>query len=143
MDYTRFIRLAHSLKNDPGQDPAAIRSAVSRIYYGVMHKALDIIERLDKPVIRGTGHHQFVQKVLMNCGHSELKLAGSMMKDMHNKRCDADYKIENATYENINFAESVFLIAEDICEILDRCLASEDVAEIKVGIANYRRILRQ
>lgn len=141
MDYSRFIALAYQLKNDPGQDPAAIRSAVSRIYYGVMHKALEIIERLDKPVVRGTGHHQFVQKVLMNCGHAEFKLAGSMIRDMHDKRCDADYKIDNVSYENMKFAESVFLMAEDVCEIFDRCLASEDAEEIKVGITNYRKIL--
>lgn len=35
------------------------------------------------------------------------------------------------------------LMAEQITEILDRCLASEAVTEIKVGIANYRRILGQ
>jgi hypothetical protein len=110
---------------------------------GVLHKALEIIERFDRPLTKATGHHQFVQKVLMNCGHPEFKLAGSMMKDMHNKRCDADYHLENATYENINFAESVFLIADDICEILDRCLASAEAGEIKIGIANYRKILGQ
>jgi uncharacterized protein (UPF0332 family) len=143
MEYTRFIALAQALKNASGNDPAAIRSAVSRIYYGILHKALGIIEHFDKPVLRETGHHQFVQKVLMNCGHADLRLAGSLLKDMHDERCNADYKISQTKYEDTKFAESVFLLADQVIELLDRSLASGNLSEIKIGITNYRKILGQ
>lgn len=143
MNYSQFLDLAYQLKNSAEQDPASIRTAVSRIYYGLMHNAIYLIETLDKPVLRETGHHQFIQKILMNCGHAELRLAGSMIKDLHDQRCNADYKIHQTKYESKKFAESAFLLAERIREIFDTCLASQDLAEIKVGITNYRKILGQ
>jgi uncharacterized protein (UPF0332 family) len=142
-DFLRFgSRLAGQYR--ASGDPAALRSAVSRCYYGVFHVAQALLERL--------GHHHkgkldnphlFVQRCLQHSGESTAQEAGYLLQTLHQHRKNADYDIDTPNYETVRFVEIAIGHAHAIREKLRTCEFEESArTSIATGVTTYWNKLR-
>src|SRR5262245_21874293 len=86
-----FISLAGRLA--ASRDEAALRTAVSRAYYGAFHLAIAFLAEIDCPV--STNDHAEPVRRLSNSGNENAITAGRMLNDLQGARIRADYKFND------------------------------------------------
>jgi uncharacterized protein (UPF0332 family) len=120
-------------------DPAGLRSAVSRCYYGVFHIAQSFLERLGHHHKGKTDNpHLFVQRCLQHSGESTAQEAGHLLHTLHEHRKNADYNIDRPNYETVRFVEIAMGHADAIREKLRACESEESArTSIAAGVTAY------
>jgi uncharacterized protein (UPF0332 family) len=114
-DWSDYEKLAASLKTG---NEAAQRSAISRLYYSIYHRALakleqttDFVYSANKPA------HQQVWDSFIRAGKT-FRLIGFKGKELRDYRETADYANEIADLDRL--LEASFKLAEGILYWLDR-----------------------
>ena len=107
-DWNNFLVLADNLLRSEG-DEACLRSAVSRAYYAVYHRAqMFAISKnniLLQDIIR-TEHskHLSLQKFFIDDSDPSLRQLGVNLSRLHKKRVKCDYEDFQITEENAQFS---------------------------------------
>ncbi len=126
-----FIALAGRLATS--NDEAALRSAVSRAYYGAFHLAIAFLAELDCP----TNGHGEPPRRLSESGNENARLAGQLLNELQGARVKADYKLNDHRVAAIEFARHQVEVAYSIRDELEKCAGEEVRAAIKSQIARY------
>src|SRR5687767_10011663 len=113
MKPTDFIAVATKLSADT--EEAALRSAVSRAYYGAMHEARVLIESCGFKF--GTDLHGKLPMCMDSSGDADLRTAGSQLGTLRTIRNDADYKLADPKFSK-KFAALQIAIAIKIVDIV-------------------------
>jgi uncharacterized protein (UPF0332 family) len=114
-----FIDFAQHLAVQPATTPALLRSITSRAYYGAFHLAKALIANLGAPPTAKHDAH-----VWLLASHSEdAHQAGRLLADLNNARIKADYQLEDALAETINFARRSVERAVEVRILLQKCAA--------------------
>ena len=119
MNGDAFISLAGKLAT--AADPAALRSAVSRAYYGAFHMAEAFLAEIDRPVPRNANAHVLVARTLQRSGQPDAIRAGSLLGDLHSDRIKADYRLDDLRVETTAFARLSVETAHEIQVALAQC----------------------
>lgn len=126
-----FIALAGRLA--ASNDEAALRSAVSRAYYGAFHLAIAFLAELDCP----TNGHGEPPRRLSEPGNENARLAGQLLIELQGARVKADYKLNDRRLAAIEFARHHVEIAHSIRGELDKCVGEDVRTAIKTEIARF------
>jgi uncharacterized protein (UPF0332 family) len=87
-----FLASAEALQNS--EDEMAWRNSISRAYYGAYHHALKYAVDTQLPDCNvKTGMHEQLSLRFDQAGRRSESI---MLKSMHSKRCQADYKLDQA-----------------------------------------------
>ena len=93
-----FLDLAEHLLSHGTE--AALRTAVSRAYYGAFHRAVLLIREMGVALPIGPESHQKVRFCLMEAGDASSLYAGDMLQSLRQDRNVADYDlIDNSTFD--------------------------------------------
>lgn len=80
-------------------NPAKLRTATSRAYYGVHHIGSKALTDVGIKISRGPAAHGEVFNKLQVSGDPDLEAAGSQLADLHSYRIKADYRLEDLRTE--------------------------------------------
>ncbi len=119
MNGNDFIQLAGRLATSA--EPASLRSAVSRAYYGAFHLAGEFLADIGHPVARNANAHVLVARMLQSSGQPDAVRAGSLLGDLHSDRIKADYRLDDHRVETSAFARLKVESAHAIRSALDQC----------------------
>ncbi len=99
MEPVAFLKLAKGLCKQSNNE-AALRSAVSRGYYGLFNLAKQFVEKYVHKLPKGAESHKKVYHYLNNCGLEEV--AGDL-NELRDDRNDADYELNIDDFKDVNF----------------------------------------
>ena len=90
MNADEFLRFAGVLVARYSNDEAALRTAISRAYYGAYHVGVELLGRAC------TEHldHGSVRRLLKESGIPSAQRAGLHLDDLQGSRVKADYRLE-------------------------------------------------
>lgn len=137
MDPREFHRLAFQLVG--GTSPAEFRTAISRAYYATYNVAVEVLESMGFRISKGPGGHGEVQNRLSNSGDSEAIRVGSQLADLHNRRIQADYRLDRTDVENVRTARALVEQARRMIQTLDECRSEPRRAQIVAAIEDWER----
>jgi uncharacterized protein (UPF0332 family) len=136
MDETGFLELADELST--GSRQADWRTAISRAYYAVFHKARTLLRQGGFRVPEAEGAHRYLWLRLSNSNHPDIISAGDQLYQMRRVRNWADYDFDQPLDE----ADAIYHvgIATDVIKLLHH-LANEPATFTGVieNIKNYER----
>jgi len=139
MEPAAFLELAKDLCKQSDSE-AALRSAVSRGYYGLFHSASRFIERNVHQLPKGATAHAKVYQYLNNCGVPEIAEVAGNLNDLREDRNDADYDLEIDKFKDGNLVMLVYLKAQQAHEIFEAfCRNSKNRQKLVRGISEYRK----
>lgn len=131
-----FYTLALELSKK--DNPAHLRSAISRAYYAVYNTGFNLLKNnMGFPVPEGSAGHGDVKKRLNNGGNEELRKAASKMGDLHNLRIKADYNLNDRSVESCKTVEAWMKTAGEIITTLDYCETDPNRSQIIKAIQDY------
>lgn len=134
-----FIEFARKLGEQYADDPAAIRSVVSRLYYGVFHIAKKHLEDLGFHATKTERSHIFVQTRFQNANEEHPSEFGDLLVQLHERRKLADYRLDVQRYETTIFREEAVIRVEKAMAALGKCAHEPTRTKIKEGIVSYHR----
>ena len=112
---------------DAALSEAHARSAISRAYYALMHRADEIIPaELGRPTDRGSTHERVIEAVERHGagrlpGRSLARQLTRALRELKNQRVDADYQLhENISAENARKCVARARTALSWCDDIDR-----------------------
>ncbi len=130
-----IVALAGKLFITHSNSAAALRTVVSRAYYGAYHATGDYFVELG--LSRGRQHNYHFD--LLNCNQSEARLAGQVLEDLRSRRVIADYELEDERVEDRAFAQYAVVSARKIQSLLERLHQEPLRTTVKAGIEAYRQ----
>ncbi|MCG2659468.1 MAG: hypothetical protein L6437_04380 [Kiritimatiellae bacterium] len=135
-----FFVLAQQLATQQ-TDKAALRSAVSRAYYGAFNYGRHLLRRLGFKHIADGGDHGIVWRFFQNCGERDIAIAGQNLANLQSDRVKADYKLNNPIFDNPNNVQLRILSAKSIIAEFDNCIASSQKTNAVIqGMKNYEQL---
>ena len=135
-----FLSLARRMVVTHQAEPAALRTVVSRAYYGVFHNAKALLEDLGFPVPKSENAHLFVEVRLRHANRADACDAGALLGDLHERRKRADYDLGSPRYETLEFAAEAIHRADRLRETLKKCGQEPARTDTTRGIAAYHSI---
>ena len=114
-----FLDLAEHLLTHGTE--AALRTAVSRAYYGAFHRAVLLIREMGVALPVGPESHQKVRFCLMESGEASSLRAGDMLQSLRQDRNLADYDLAASTKFNTKFAHQHIVRAREVLSLLGKC----------------------
>jgi len=102
MEPVAFLKLAKSLCKQSNNE-AALRSAVSRGYYGLFNLAKQFVEQYVHKLPKGAESHVKVYRYLNNCGLEEVVEVAGDLNELRDDRNDADYELNIDDFKDVNF----------------------------------------
>lgn len=140
MDPKIYYTLALALC-EKTNDPASIRSSISRAYYAVFNLSFEVLNKIGISVLNNSNAHSEIIVKLKNSGNSEAQKFGVQIGDLHTKRLDADYFMRplKTNIEDQKMAKVLVLNASKIISFLDRCTSEPLKSEIFNGIKEYEK----
>lgn len=134
-----FVSFAGQLAAKGGSHPAAYRSAISRAYYGVFHRARQLIEELGIRTTTGQGNeHFYLRRLLQGSAVDEALEIGTLLGNLHSSRREADYRLDDHVVETQRQAMVCVERAADLLAKLEICFQSPLRESIKAGILAYK-----
>lgn len=132
-----FIEVAGRWSASSPVEPAVVRSAVSRAYYGAFHAARELLVEKYGWYCKSSNEHQWVQRHFLNSSIHEMQFLGQMLLSLHNLRKRADYKLSDALIEQRELARTA---AEHALEIHAQLAALTDaqIIAVREGMQRYR-----
>jgi uncharacterized protein (UPF0332 family) len=134
-DFIDFARKAIVMHRG---SPAAMRSVVSRAYYGVFHLARTMLEHLGFHSIQDENSHRFVLIQFANAGEDLATDIAALLGELHERRKRADYDLDNPRYETELFAADSIARADRANRLLDVSRSEPAHTRIRDGIISYR-----
>lgn len=135
----RFIEFARKLLVQYRDDPAGVRSAVSRLYYGIFHIAVNHLAELGWPPVANENSHQHAQRAFQNSGEQNGIALGDLLVQLHERRKQADYKLEDDRFESLRFGEEAVQRLDRALQMFQKCCEEPARTNIRDGISNYRK----
>ena len=130
-----FHELATRLASS--EDPADLRTAISRAYYAVYHVAREMLESASFRISKGPAGHAEVFRCLSNCGIPELQRMSSDLGDLRSRRNDADYDLKNEYVELPSTARYYAKTSENIIRALEACQNEPQRSKLISGVKLY------
>ena len=138
MDPREFQRFAFRMVTSSDQ-PAQMRTAVSRAYYAVFNVGVEHLERLGFKVNKGPkGHHDVINR-LSNSGDPDVERVGSQLTTLQHKRIQADYRLNEKNIENPNDAKLNVMLADRLISTLDQRCSSPNSKSLVAAIKNWEK----
>src|SRR5450830_498825 len=102
ISYEDFSKVAFGLLNENPQTEGALRSSVSRSYYGFYHVSLEYADSVSVPPVSDTSGpvHAKLGAYYQSQLHRDkttclnMKQIGWSLKALHELRCKADYRLD-------------------------------------------------
>jgi uncharacterized protein (UPF0332 family) len=118
---------------------AAIRSAVSRIYYAVFNTGKTLLHELGFVLPKDAAAHEELYRRLYNSGLSEIQETANWLFDMRRKRVNADYDMLSRDFQShkscaLDIARAKLTIAQ-----LESHSKTPLRNQLKDGIQEYER----
>lgn len=136
MDPRDYYILALELSKK--DNPAHLRSAVSRAYYAVYNTGFKLLrDNLGFTVSDGPGGHGDVKRRLRFGGSQELSEAAQKLGELHNKRIKADYFLNDKSVESYKTVEALMKTAGEIITILNSCQTEPKRSQVIKAIQDY------
>jgi uncharacterized protein (UPF0332 family) len=129
-----FIALAGRLVAGPNPAPVALRTAVSRAYYGCYHLTHQLLSSLAIP----PGERHNLHEYLCNSGNRDAEQAGKVLEDLYSRRRLADYKLDRTDIESPKFAQYAVELAHEFRIHLDKCRTESALGAMGIAIKIYR-----
>jgi uncharacterized protein (UPF0332 family) len=123
MNATDFYQLAVKLSNESGA--AAMRSCISRAYYGAFNRASDVVRSIGVILPKSAECHDKVAKILSNCGDLDVETAGSKLDSLRTIRNAADYHLDDTRTEKKRTAILELHKADQIIQCMEQCFAGQ------------------
>lgn len=111
MEPVAFLKLAKDLCKQSNNE-AALRSAVSRGYYGLFNLAKQFVENYVHKLPKGAESHVKVYRYLNNCGLKEVVEVAGDLNELRDDRNSADYELNIDDFKDVNFVTLACLKAQ-------------------------------
>lgn len=134
-DFLEFARKAIVMHRG---SPAALRSVVSRAYYGVFHLARDFLEDLAFQSPKDENSHRFVLIQFANADDPTATDTATLLGELHERRKRADHDLDDGRYETETFAADALARADRAVRLLEIGGAEPLRTKIREGILSYR-----
>ena len=135
-----FLTLAQRLATQ-SSDNAALRSAISRAYYGAYNYGRHLLRQTGfSHIANKSRNHGEVWRYLQNCGEANVEKAGHKLADLESDRVKADYNMDERKFSNLKNIQFGLGIAQEIVSEFDHCITSSQKKEIVTqGMKQYER----
>lgn len=134
-DFLDFARKAIVMHRG---SPPALRSVVSRAYYGVFHLARDFLEGLGFHSPKDENSHRFLLIQLANADDETATDTAALLGDLHERRKRADYHLDDGRYETETFAADALARADRAVRLLETVGTEPLRTKVRKGILSYR-----
>jgi uncharacterized protein (UPF0332 family) len=127
--YQEITAVAFSLLNEKPCTEAALRSSMSRSYYGLYHAALLFADSVSVPPVSATGgsvHSKlgaYYQSNVDKAVRLQMRKVGYSLKALHELRCKADYHL-SANVDQLE-ADTVYQRCLDIIGVVEQLEANK------------------
>lgn len=98
MEPKAFIDLAKSLVDQNNPSEAAIRTSVSRSYYGLYNFLSGFFEDNGFELPDAAEAHEIIRRELYNCGIPSVRGIAEFLQELRRERNNADYHLELTEY---------------------------------------------
>ncbi len=132
-----FQKLASELVKR--NEPAEIRTAISRAYYATHNVGAEILTGMDFEIVEGAGGHGDVWNRLSNSGDSEVMRVGSQLSNLHTTRIHADYWLNRKEVENQKTGQALVKQANRMIQILDEYYSEPKRTQIIKAIQDWEQ----
>jgi hypothetical protein len=132
-----FLKLANSLL--AGNTEAHHRTSVGRSYYALFLVAREVVVSLGFNVPENAHGHQKVYLYLQNAGLPVVVDVAADLTDLRGERNEADYEPRSPNFSMNLTAQIAYKKAKKAMDKLAG-LSSTNLASLKQGIANYRKV---
>lgn len=133
-----FVSLARKMMVVHRGSAPAMRSVVSRAYYGVFHQARALLEDLHFHCPRDENSHRFALVYLTNADEKSATDLAALLGTLHEQRKHADYDLDDSRYETEGFAANAIARVDRAMRLLDVCSREPVRTSIRDGIVSYR-----
>ena len=118
-----------------------MRTCVSRAYYAAYLTARSImITAWRQPEFIGGNEHRLLQQCLLNSNVAEAYAIGKLLENLHERRKNADYDLDDTDMNTAENAEFSIDRANDIIDRLNQCSTGVLSAQVRAGVTQYRRL---
>ena len=137
-----FLTLAQQLATHQ-LDKAALRSAVSRAYYGAFNYGRHLLRCFGfTHIANNVRNHGEVWHYFENCGNADVENAGRKLANLGSDRVKADYQLDNQKFEKIQNVQCSLMNAQNIISEFDNCMASsQKVTAVTQGMKKYAKAI--
>jgi uncharacterized protein (UPF0332 family) len=127
-------------QNIPKNSKAASRSAISRAYYAAFHEGQELLKligiELTKPAERREIH--ILTYTCLDSSRNEFLVeAGRLLRDLHRRRIEADYRLDKENVESEAVVRDCLVNAEEIVSLLDQPFPDYSLQEARHSIENW------
>lgn len=119
-------------------DEAARRTSVSRAYYALYHHVRETLLSSGIPITTKPEEHKKMIRYLKNSGINDVKYIGEQMNDIREKRNNADYELNDLSF-NINTCALYCTMVETLFNELDTI----DKGLLKNGLIQYAKSVNE
>lgn len=137
-----FIQLAGWLAATRPNEPA-LRTAVSRAYYGAFHLTKQFLDDLGFPTLASAEGHAAIVRDLQSCGNLNALAAGGLLRDLRTERNEADYRLTSTKFSRIENVRTIIETAIAVEQIIASLREESVRMAIQEGIRAYRQRLGQ
>ncbi len=141
MEPIEFQTLAESLAET--EEPAALRTAVSRAYYAVFHAATALALELTIRVPISPKGHAFLKDVLANSNDADLAAVAVKLQTLMSQRIIADYRLHARRIETALQTRPLVAIAKRAIESIQEFPHGKRRDTAKSAMKQYLRVTRQ
>jgi len=140
MEPKAFIYLAKSLVDQNNPSEAAIRTSVSRSYYGLYNLLSGFFEDNDFRLPVAAEAHKIVYRDLYNCGIPIVRGIAEFLQELREERNKADYHLELRQYAEDRPAQMSLIKARTAYGDFGDFTGGNKRRQLVKGIAKYREI---
>jgi len=139
MEPKAFIDLAQSLVDQNRPSEAAIRTSVSRSYYGLYNLLSGFFEDNGFQLPRGAEAHEIVRRELYHCGISVVREVAEFLQELRQERNNADYHLKFPQYAEDAPAQMSLIKARTAYDDFGNFTGGKKRRQLVKKIAKYRK----
>lgn len=142
MNATEFITIAGRVI---GLGKAGPRTAISRAYYGLFHIARSLVEEFTAETYGSGKSHNLIPQFIEEAAHPTGITVARMLGDLHTERIKADYRLNDESTDDVEFAKvcvETALYGQRLLEqFRQECLADPQLLQnLRDGVARVKAI---
>ena len=140
MNPVEFYTLANTLIST-NSCPSHCRTAVSRCYYSAYHLAKGLLEDMGFTIRHGPSGHRCVQALLQHSGDEQMKEVGYKLENLHSRRIDADYRLNNVRIETERTVKAILNEVKGLMNIFQTYSKEPTYSRVSNGIKSWSGIV--
>lgn len=140
MEPKAFIDLAQSLVSPNRPSEAAIRTSVSRSYYGLYNFLSGFFEDNGFELPPAAEAHKIIHRELYNCGIPSVRGIAEFLQELRRERNNADYHLELTEYAEDRPAQMSLIKARNAYRNFGDFTGGNKRRQLVKKIAKYREI---